>query len=254
MPIRDVQRVESSDGHRIRLDIHRPECTRGTGAKAVIFVHGIFADRCDGNGEALADRIADEGSIALRFDLRGHGESAWPSTTFAPVSAARDVHAVMGWCQANSASASLLGMSFGGSIALTYLALNPEAAVSRMALLSPVIDYRATFIEPELEWGKGLFTEDRVQQLKSSANARLTPHFIAGASLYDEMMVLRPYEVLVTIKPEVLLLHGTEDDKVPVAAAREHRSRFSDSVTYLEVAGAGHSLSGSRVVNWLLSA
>lgn len=257
MATREVQRVESSDGHRIRLDIHRP-VNSGASPRVVILLHGIFTNRSDGNGEQIGDQLADAGITAIRFDFRGHGESSWSSTLFSPLSAARDLHAVILWCKANSASISLLGISFGGGIALTYLGLNPTFTMSRMVLLSPVIDYQATFISPELPWGKGLFNAERVEQLKNNAKTRLTPHFVAGASLYEEMVFLRPYKALETVNCNTLLVHGSQDDKVPVSAVRQHSSQFASTVTYLEVPDADHSLASSsieleldrRIVSW----
>jgi uncharacterized protein len=124
--------------------------------------------------------------------------------------------------------------------------------------MSPVIDYRATFVMPELTWGRGRFTSEKVEQLRSVGRVRLTPHFVAGQGLYDEMAYLRPYEVLESVHCDVFLIHGTEDDKVPISTVRKDAARFSNRVTYLEVPAGDHSLVGAppavdgsdRIVNW----
>jgi pimeloyl-ACP methyl ester carboxylesterase len=157
----------------------------------------------------------------------------------------------------NALPISFVGSSFGGSVALLYLGLNPDVTVDRMVLVNPVIDYRTTFIDAELAWGSELFTKERVNALRSAGVARLTPHFCASAGLYDEMSLLDPYRFLRTTLTPTLLIHGDADSKVPVSAARRHTQALS-GVKYVEVAGGEHGLDGDAashvnelLVSWL---
>lgn len=236
----EIQYLEASDGHRLHLHVHRPKANRPP-LRAVVLLHGIFTNSSEnGRLDEMADALADKGIVALRFDFRGHGKSSWPSTSFSPLAAIRDLHAAVLWCSLNSLSVSLLGSSYGGSIALTYLSLYKTFRADRLVLWNPVIDYNATFTDPSLPWGEALFTAERVEQLRATNVTRLMPHFRAGGSLYDEMLVLEPYRQLETIIAPTLILHGDADDKVPIDATRHHAGTFSDAVKYSEVPGAGH--------------
>ncbi len=236
----ESQRVEACDGHNLRVDVHRPV---GKDRKqAVILCHGIFTNRSESGGlDRLASLIAESGRTAMRFDFRGHGESSWSSRSFSPLAALRDLDAVVGWCNAFGHEVSLVGSSFGGGTCLLYLRARRSQAIRSVVLLNPVIDYQATFIEPTLDWGKGLFTSERVRELRATGATRLTPHFVAGNELYDELQLLEPFRELE--RPPAmptLLIHGDADDKVPVEPAR--RAFAGGGFDYLEVEGASHGL------------
>jgi uncharacterized protein len=251
----EVQRLESSDGHRIRLDVHR-----GSGAtKVVVLAHGIFTNRSeDGTLDALASGLAARGVTAIRFDFRGHGESAWPSSGFSPVGAMKDLHAAVLWCEMSGLELSFVGSSFGASTVLNYLALRPEAKPSAVVLLNPVLDYEATFIRPKTAWGRSLFSAERVATILSTDAARITPHFLAGYDLYAQLSTMRPYETLQSLAARALVFHGDHDDKVPVELTRGHLSAAPVPIDYREMKGAGHGFAepyGSQVreqtIEWL---
>jgi uncharacterized protein len=257
--MRAAEWTETSDGHRLQLDLHLPA---GDGERMAILLHGIFGERSGrGRLDALGDELAAAGMAAVRFDFRGHGASSWPTTSFSPLAALRDLRAAIAWCDRRSARISFVGVSFGGATLLNYLDRHPAFQPDRVVLWSPVLDYRATFIEPTLAWGKELFTPARVDQLRATRHAPLTPDFEAGCGLYDEMQTLQPHVALATIAAPTLILHGDSDDKVPVEVARRLAKRCPAHVRYRELRGVGHGFTGAtqdrvlrETVTWLIPA
>ena len=256
----ETQRIETSDGHRIRLDVHRPDTEPA--ARAAVLCHGLFTNRSeDGRLEMLADGLAERGIMALRLDFRGHGESHWSSTTFNPLGAVRDLHAAVLWCEAQALRTSLVGFSFGASTVLNYVRAYDAVGLERLALWNPVIDYRATFVDTDLPWGRGLFPEARVAQLRGTDRCRLTPHFVAGLDFYLQLGVVEPFRTLYSSVLPVLIFHGDNDKKVPVDSIRAHTDRFSANVDYREIVGAGHGFAEEQharfvlaaTIDWLLS-
>ncbi|MDN3351215.1 alpha/beta fold hydrolase [Actinomadura sp. DC4] len=111
--------------------------------RSVETAYGRFAVRTHGSGEPvvllhplalsgalwrpLADALGEDFEV-FSLDLRGHGESGWDGRPFSIEDMARDVAAVLDALELPSAG--LLGMSMGGSVAVTFAGLFPERARS----------------------------------------------------------------------------------------------------------------------------
>jgi len=97
----------------------------------VVLVHGFGLDRSlwDPQWEALATRYR-----AIRYDLRGYGESTLPDGPYTHVG---DLGALLGALDARPAH--LVGLSMGGSVALG-LALEAPASVRSLTLVDTVLD------------------------------------------------------------------------------------------------------------------
>ena len=78
----------------------------------------------------VADRLAQRFRV-VTVDVRGHGESTWSGEPFSMTDLADDVTAVLDALELESAH--LVGMSMGGSIAVTFAGLNPHR-VGRLLL------------------------------------------------------------------------------------------------------------------------
>lgn len=96
--------------------------TAGSGAP-LVFIHGLGADSSLWNAqlEAFAKHY-----LVLRYDLRGHGQSALP--TGEPYSHVADLNALLE--HLNIPSAHLIGQSLGGGIALDFALEHPEKTAS----------------------------------------------------------------------------------------------------------------------------
>jgi 3-oxoadipate enol-lactonase len=125
------QGVESSvaayrcaDGGRLVYE------TAGSG-EPVVLVHGFGLDRAlwDPQWTVLGARYR-----AIRYDLRGHGDSTLPAGPYTHVG---DLGALL--AALNARPAHVVGLSMGGNIALG-LALEAPAAVRSLTLVDSVLD------------------------------------------------------------------------------------------------------------------
>jgi len=114
----------SADGGRLRYE------TGGRG-EALVFVHGFGLDRSlwDPQWAAFSARYR-----AIRYDLRGYGESTLPAGPYTHVG---DLGALLGALAAQPAH--LVGLSMGGSVALG-LALESPAMVRSLTLVDTILD------------------------------------------------------------------------------------------------------------------
>ncbi|MDB5575571.1 MAG: alpha/beta hydrolase [Bradyrhizobium sp.] len=105
------------------------------GAPLIILSHGGGQTRHSWHG--AAERLHRQGYEALSVDLRGHGDSGWPSADrYALEEFADDLNAVVVE-HARSRPVALVGASFGGMSSL-IAATRPGAAIMAVALVDIV--------------------------------------------------------------------------------------------------------------------
>ncbi len=136
--------IEAADGHSVAA-IHLK-----TGAESlVILSHGITSEK---NEDGIYSRLAETKLAAhfdsIRFDFRGHGESALSSRESTISGEILDLMAVFGWARRQQYRRVFhLATSFGGSITLLAAQCFDLSFLSAVAFWSPVIDYDRTFIQ-----------------------------------------------------------------------------------------------------------
>ncbi len=113
----------------------------GTG-DPVLLVHGHTFDRRV--WDEVAPLLVDAGRRVIRPDLRGHGLSTRPDTGYHHSHHAADMAAVLGG--AGAGSATVVGYSVGGAVALEMALTMPER-VRALVLAAPVLPDRP--FEPE---------------------------------------------------------------------------------------------------------
>lgn len=99
-------------------------------AEAVVFLHGFSLDTrlWDGQWESFAQRYR-----ALRYDLRGFGQSSLPQAPFAHID---DLHALLNHCEIEAAH--IVGLSLGGGVALDFALARP-AQVRSLTLVDATL-------------------------------------------------------------------------------------------------------------------
>lgn len=102
----------------------------GTG-DAVVFIHGLGSDLrvWDAQFPVFAQQYR-----ALRYDIRGHGQSALPTNE--PYAHADDLKALLDYC--GIWRAHLIGHSMGGEIAINFALAYPER-VQRLVLIDSAL-------------------------------------------------------------------------------------------------------------------
>jgi hypothetical protein len=132
---------------------------------------------------------------------------------------------------------SLVGSSMGGLVALNYAFRYGD--VKRMLLLAPALYYRA-----------GNASQDELEMWKQAGDAPIE-HAAFGRTVplaygfhQDGQRYLEP----VPPAAPTLIIHGRDDDVVPISDSRAYAARYSQ-VTLVEVEG-GHSLNDQLLFIW----
>lgn len=235
--------ITTSDG--LRLDSVRHE----GGPETVVLVHGITAD-LDENGlfTALAPRLAAAGFTVLRFSFRGHGRSEGRPRDMTIAGELLDLRAAVG---SVDGPVSVVASSFGAVSATLSLASLP---VRQVVLWQPVLDLRRTFLEPELPRGLALYS-DRTS-LADKGFLDIEGRFQLGAALFGEFAHLDPRGAFLSSAIPALVVHGSGDEHVSHAIARETALARPDTGWH-PIAGAGHGFGDSAeealdvTVRWL---
>ena len=196
------------------------------GTPALVVMHGW-----GGNAEMmlpLAAPLHAAGYSLLLVDARCHGRSDGDSFASLP-RFAEDIEAALAWLReqpgVDPAALGVIGHSVGAGAALLVATRQPElrAVVSLAAFAHPAAMMRrwlATLHIPY--WPLGAYILAYVQ------------HVIGFR--FD---VIAPRNTIARVACPVLIVHGLEDDTVPVAEAREiHAARASDAVELLLIPGS----------------
>ncbi len=228
----------TSDELRLAGFMARPSASAATGAGryGLVLCHGFPAEptgaRLAGHTyPQLAERIAaDAGWVVLTFNLRGTGDS---QGDFSMAGWLTDVKAaiahllVAGGVQA----VWLCGFSLGGSLCLCAAGEDPE--VRGVAVFSAPADFIEWAVEPRR-------LLDRARTVGVVHRAEFPADFEAWAR---ELRDIRPLSLIGKIPPRPLLLvHGADDDVVPMLDARALAEAADGNVELRLLAAAGHRL------------
>ena len=200
--------------------------TAGERAPALVVMHGW-----GGNAELmlpLAAPLHERGYALLLVDARCHGQSDEDNFASLP-RFAEDIEAALAWLagqpEVDAARLGVIGHSVGAGAALL--------AASRRRDLRAVVSL-AAFAHPAAMMRRWL------------ASKRI-PHWPVGAYIlaYVQRVIgfrfddIAPCHTIARVTCPVLLVHGLEDDTVPVEEARQiHAARPSDAVELLLVPGS----------------
>ncbi|HEY6185240.1 MAG TPA: alpha/beta fold hydrolase [Terriglobales bacterium] len=196
--------------------------------KLVILSHGITTGKEeDGIYTRFAEEVLAPQFDSLRFDFRGHGESALSSTEVTVCGEVLDFMAVVRWARARGYTKLFhLGTSFGASITLLSAAHFSFAGFSSAVFWNPVISYRNTFIEPKVPWAKEFFDQGVADELAYRTGTRIPEtQFVIGPRMTIELLMLRPEDTVWPASLPLLIIHGDKDMSVPHADSAEYCRR-----------------------------
>lgn len=228
--------------------------------RPVLFVHGYSQSRLSWWKQLDSD-LADDFRL-VAFDLRGHGESEKPRNVYDDSELwAEDVHAVV--TEFGLDDVILVAWSYGGLVALDYLAEHGTDWVARVALVGAISGIGTEAATDRL----GPEYVDLVDALASTNAAesvdaldRFVDLCVAGDLAPADHYFMLGYNVavpphvrdslrdrtvdhdptLAALDVPVLLVHGEEDAVVRPAAAR-HYADLVDDVRLSMYPEAGHS-------------
>ena len=180
--------------------------------KFVICCHGLYSSKESEKYLKMAEMAGDEGISTVRFDFRGCGESGGDLLKSTLSNRIEDLREVVNYIRNNYSNAkiALFGSSLGGMVSIVFSSMDGE--ICSLAVLST--PYK---IDNDIGMGKK-FMED-----------------------------LGRYDILKAVEgaPPVLIIHGREDELVPVEHAEKIYSHAPEDKKILFF-DADHSFSRFR--------
>jgi pimeloyl-ACP methyl ester carboxylesterase len=233
----------------------------------VILIHGwpLSADSWD--DQAMA--IATAGHRVIAYDRRGFGRSTQPWSGYDYDTLADDLAAVIQ--QTGAHDATLVGFSMGGGEVARYMARQGGKSIRKCALLSSILPYRlktgnnpagtdqAAFDQTAeaLKTDRALFFsgffktffgEESEERPVSAELLEWARSIALQASLKATIDCMRAFSTtdfrgdLAAFTVPTLLIHGTDDKTVPIAASSRVAAQGIAESTLIEYDGAPHGL------------
>jgi dipeptidyl aminopeptidase/acylaminoacyl peptidase len=208
------------------------ELPGGAPRAVVVMLHGGPGGTRVGPGNLFVElerRLLVCGFATLRFDFRGT-DAVGNSFAEARLSTMKaDLEAVLDWIGRRlDVPVVLLGESLGATIAL--MLVRPSA--ERLVLLWPAVDLRETSFA-------SLMTTEALRELDEGGfiqdgGTRISRSFI------EECMTLNLWPKIALLKGKVLIVHGEQDQDVPVIQSNRLANALGDQATLVRIPGARH--------------
>ena len=212
-----------SEGQNISGILHLPESEH---PPCVIASHGLLSSKDSEKYTALGERLAREGLAMLRFDFRGCGESEGRMKESTVSGRIADLGSAIEFVKSYLGSETrmgLLGSSLGGYISLIRASIEEKI--------------RAVVI-----WA----TPFHLDNLKSKKSEEEMPSL--GEVFFEDL----PRHRLLPLLPKIsncLVIHGEEDELVPVDQAWEIFNSLGSPKEIHVIEGADHRLTNLPIAN-----
>jgi dipeptidyl aminopeptidase/acylaminoacyl peptidase len=219
----DLQTIKARDGRELPVWVTRPDDAKGP-LPAIVLVHGgPYIRGVVWRWEPWAQFLASRGYIVIEPEFRGsrgygdpHFRAGWKQWGQAMQD---DITDALRWAQARglaSDKACIVGASYGGYATLMGLAKDPDLYRCGVAWVA-VADLEL------MVQGSWWITDD------AALSRKLTTPELVGDIKRDAAMLAAnsPVKLAARMKAPLLLAHGEEDQRVPVAHGRRMRDALA---------------------------
>jgi hypothetical protein len=262
------QRVEfTSDGLRLSGILHLPDDhKRGERRPAVMVLHGFGSNKDSGVPRTAAQLFASLGYVALRFDMRGCGESEGARGRVICLEQVEDTRHALEFLQTREEvqkeRIAVYGQSFGAAVAVYAAGVEPRiaACISTGGWGHGEKKFRRQ--HPGDAWGKFTAMMQRGREMKQRGETLMVPredivpirpelrkHVAAGSimefpfEVVESMYAFTANEVVGRIAPRpLLLMHAAADTVTPTEQSVELFQYAGQPTDLHLVAGVDHFL------------
>lgn len=232
--------------------LHAPEETAK--APAVAMCHGFTGNRIETHRlfVKMARCLAANGIAALRFDFRGSGESEGDFEQVTVSGEIDDALAALAFLrqqpEVDDNRIGLIGLSLGGCVAACAAAR--DRRVKALALWAAVADLQEVFAD---RWG------ELVQQALETQGWFDYGGWKISKAFYDDALQVDPLREGLRYDGAALIVHGTNDEVVPVDHAHRYHAAFRYTKRLHLIEGADHTFARTDwegelfavTLNWL---
>ena len=232
--------IRNSYGERLDYSFHRGEASS---KRIVVLGHGVTGNKDRPFVAALANGLAASGIPTLRFSFSGNGDS---EGEFIDSTISKEVEDLGSVLDALSGySVCYAGHSMGGAVGV--LRASRDKRIKLLVSLAGMV-HTKTFAQTEF----GDVTPDE-GFMWDNPDCPLSSTYMDDMAQIDSVVDLGS-----RITVPWLLVHGTEDDVVPIGESREIFENGNEPKELIELEGADHVFSDestsvmvTTVVNWI---
>lgn len=232
--------LKNTQGERIDFTYHHGQADA---REIVVIGHGVTGNKDRPFVVALAEGFAKAGISAVRFSFSGNGGSGGNFTDSTISKEVEDLGSVLDAIK--DRKICYIGHSMGGAVGVLRAAKDPRIQV--LVSLAGMVHTKA-FAEREfgsVKAGEGFMWDD--------PNCPLSQKYMEDMAKIGTVLESAP-----KIKAPWLLVHGTEDDVVPITESQEIFAKANQPKELIELQGANHVFAGEhtrpmvdKVVAWV---
>ncbi len=237
---------QNSKGDKLAAILSNP--TGDMTKPIVVMAHGFASNKNSRSNTKLVERFDQLGIASFRFDIWGHGESEGNFEDITITEAVDDILQAIKFLKSLDYSRiALVGSSFGGAAAMEVASQTTN--LFALALKSPVSDYAEEQLHVRGQEGIDAWKSDGFTLYESNRGGKIKINY----TLYEDFLHHSGYQVAPNISIPTLIVHGDQDEEVPVAQSIK-TSKLIPNCKLVIVEGAKHSYQEGRHENEMLEA
>jgi pimeloyl-ACP methyl ester carboxylesterase len=235
--------IHNKQGERLDVAFHEGPTDTSRADRLVIIGHGVTGDKDRPLLIAIAEALAAKGWPCLRISFSGNGESEGQFTDSNITKGISDLTAIIDQL-GNGKKIAYIGHSMGGAIGTLTAARDDRINV--LGSLAGMV-YTRAFVTREF----GEITPDE-GDMWDEAGCPLSSSYVDDLNHIDNTLA-----AVRELRLPWLLIHGQEDDVVPLTDSQDFHRQLRGPNQLLEIPAAGHSFEGHHqpvceaLLDWL---
>jgi uncharacterized protein (TIGR00725 family) len=207
---------------------------------AVIICHGFQRTKTVDNYVAIARKLRDKGILAFRFDFEGCGDSEGDPRNITIKNQVSDLYyafkALKKECDIDGSNIAFIGDSISSVVLVNFLN-RYKIKTQSLVLWAPAFNQKALF--------KLWFNKEDIRRIRKNGYVEKGSKKI-GRAYFNENKDKDYTSILKEIKFPILIIHGKEDEDVPLEYSQNICKRYK-KISLEVILGGNHKLEGSTV-------